>query len=68
MLPNWTGWKTVKMVLTGVALAAGSIAVGKGLPDSVHAIAAAVGQINAAALAVVIMLSGTAAGPTITKN
>jgi len=68
LFPNWTGWKTVKIILTGVAIAATSLATGTGLPAVVHGIAASVAQIDGAVLAVVIFLSGTAVGPAMMKK
>lgn len=67
MFPNWTGWKTVKLALTGLGVAAGALSVSDALPPSVRAIATAVGAVDGAFLTAVIALSGTAAGPTVAK-
>lgn len=73
--PNWTGWKTVKLVLTIVGGLAAEFstttsfdALGPAVVTTVHSIAATVGQLDATALAVVIFLSATSVGPTVQKG
>lgn len=73
--PNWTGWKTVKLVLTVVgglattfATTSAFDALGPAVSATVHSVASTVGQLDATALAVVIFLSGTSAGPTVQKK
>jgi hypothetical protein len=56
MFPNWTGWKTVKLILA--VLSAGSSALPA--PYNVD-----VGTVLSAVLAVVVILSGTNAGPAM---
>jgi len=73
--PNWTGWKTAKLVLTVIgALAADFVttkdfdALGAAAATAIHIAASVVGQVDAIALTIVIALSGTAAGPTIQRK
>jgi hypothetical protein len=68
LLPNWTGWKSLKLVLTAVGVGAAALATSDALPPASRAIAQVVGAIDASLLAIVITLSGTAAGPTVVKG
>ena len=68
LFPNWSGWKTLKLVLTCIGIAAGSLAASTALPALVVSIAQAVGAIDGAFLVAVIALSGTAAGPSLVKS
>ena len=65
MFPNWTGWKTTKLVLATVAAGAAGIAAAH--LGAVSDYASTVGTIDGTLLAIVITLSGTALGPTIGK-
>ena len=65
MFPNWTGWKTVKLVLATLAAAAGGIgAAGLG---GVSTDAVIVGTVLSALTGVVVVFSGTAAGPKMVR-
>jgi hypothetical protein len=68
MFPNWTGWKTLKLILTAVGAGAGVLAASPVVGPTVQAIAAVTGVIDASTLAVVIVLSGTSAGPEIVRK
>jgi len=56
--PNWTGWKTVKLVL---ALATGLLPI---VPPAYSTLAT---ETLAAIASIVVTLSGTSMGPTVTK-
>jgi hypothetical protein len=68
LFPNWSGWKSLKLVLTGIGIAAGAVGASAALPPSVQAIAQAVGAIDGAFLVAVIALSGTVAGPALARK
>lgn len=65
MFPNWTGWKTVKLVLSGIAAAAGGVAAAH--LGVVSDTANIVGTVDASVMALVVILSGTSAGPAVSK-
>jgi len=64
MFPNWTGWKTIKLILAAVAAASGGVATAH-LPDSLTSIANTVTTLDGVALSVVVILSGTTMGPAV---
>ncbi len=66
LFPNWTGWKTIKLALGVIGTAAGAVATanqGTAIGNAASIVATA----DAALLSVVVMLSGTAMGPTVSK-
>lgn len=68
MFANWTGWKTLKLFLTGVGVGAGALSTSAALPPSIQAVAQVVGAIDGSVLAIVIVLSGTSLGPTLART
>jgi hypothetical protein len=68
MFPNWSGWKTVKLALTGIGIAASAIAASSSMGAAVQAIASTVGAIDGSVLAVVVVLSGTSMGPALVRK
>lgn len=66
MFPNWTGWKTVKAILGVIATAAGSVATAD-QGTEVGNIASIVATMAGALVVVVVALSGTSMGPTVSK-
>jgi hypothetical protein len=67
MFPNWTGWKTIKIVLASLTTFSASMAAG--FPGSVTAHDFTVAGIILGALTVgVVTASGTSAGPTLAKT
>ena len=64
IFPNWTGWKTVKLVLSlGATLVGTLAAAGVITPDLAHTI----GIVDGALLSMVIAVSGTVIGPQVSK-
>lgn len=66
MFPNWSGWKTVKLILSAVGAGAAGIAAAH-ISDVVTQIATVTGTVDGSLLAVVVLLSGTALGPSLVK-
>lgn len=66
MFPNWTGWKTVKLVLGVVGAAAGGVAA-QYAGSALGTDASIVGSVDASLLSFVVIFSGTALGPTVSK-
>jgi hypothetical protein len=62
MFPNWTGWKTVKLVLSLGATLVGSLAAAGVISPEIAHVA---GITDGALLSIVIALSGTNAGPAM---
>lgn len=65
MFPNWSGWKTVKLLLSVVGGLVGTLATAGVLPENVASVIAAV---DGTLLTLVVTLSGTAMGPSLVKS
>jgi hypothetical protein len=68
MLPNWTGWKTVKLILAILTTCAGAVASSPGMPAAVVQAATIATTLLGIATSIVVVLSGTAAGPAVVAN
>jgi hypothetical protein len=67
MLPNWTGWKTVKTTLATLTTFAASMALG--FPNTVIAHDMTIAGIVLGSLTTaVVVASGTSIGPTLVKT
>lgn len=64
MFPNWTGWKTVKLVLSVIGTAAGSVAAAH-QGSTIGNVATIVSTLDTALLGVVVILSGSNMGPAM---
>ena len=66
IFPNWTGWKTTKLVLSILSAGAAGVATGN-ISAAVTQDATIVGTLLGTMLTIVVVASGTSAGPTVTK-
>jgi hypothetical protein len=64
IFPNWTGWKTVKLILSAIGAGAAGIATAN-LSPAVTQIATVVGTVDGTLLTLVVIASGTNAGPAM---
>jgi hypothetical protein len=64
MFPNWTGWKTIKLVLAIIAGAASGVAAGH-VSDAITSASNMIGTIDGVLLSLVVVLSGTSMGPAV---
>ena len=62
LVPNWTGWKTIKAVLGAAAALAGALSVGGVVTP---ALAAEIAGVAGALVTLVTTISGTNAGPAM---
>jgi hypothetical protein len=67
MFPNWTGWKTAKIVLSAVSAMALAAYATPGLPTSWHNAETLVAGLCAVLSVGVITASGTSIGPNIVR-
>jgi hypothetical protein len=67
MLPNWTGWKTIKVALASLSVFASSMALGFPNTTTSHDFTVA-GIILGSLTAAVVVASGTSAGPTLART
>lgn len=68
MFPNWSGWKTVKLILFILVAADGGVLSATDLPANVmtdaHGVGTALGVIGM----IVVALSGSSAGPALART
>lgn len=67
MFPNWTLWKTAKTVLSILAAAAAGVAT-QFHGTEIGTDASLFGALDASLIALVVLASGTSAGPMMASN
>ena len=68
LFPNWTGWHIINTLLAGVGVSATALSHSVALSAQLQGVASVVAQVDSSLLAIVIVLSGTAAATPALKK
>ena len=68
LFPNWIGWHTINTILAAIGVAATALSHSTALDAQLQGLASVVAQVDGSLLAIVIVLSGTAASTPALKK
>jgi hypothetical protein len=68
LFPNWTGWHVINTILAAVGVSATALSHSTALTTQLQGLAGTVAQVDTSLLAIVVVLSGTAAATPALKK